>query len=185
MSRGPVAIERDRRRTARGTPQAACPAQVEQDRREPAAEPQLADPRGVVRRQRPVGANQGVLGGLLGVARIAQHPQGDRVHPVLVRHDERIEGAVEVAGEVGGEAVVRIHQPPEPRAPRNRCMTLRYPGHLDPGRGHSCDNPGMGHDDRYDDLIASLGGFHRSWLVYLGHRARAVRSRCAPPATRA
>ena len=26
----------------------------------------------------------------------------------------------------------------------------------------------MGHDDRYDDLIASLGGFHRSWLVYLG-----------------
>ena len=26
----------------------------------------------------------------------------------------------------------------------------------------------MGHDDRYDDLIASLGGFHRSWLVHLG-----------------
>lgn len=26
----------------------------------------------------------------------------------------------------------------------------------------------MGHDDRYDDLISSLGGFHRSWLVYLG-----------------
>ena len=26
----------------------------------------------------------------------------------------------------------------------------------------------MGHDDRFDDLIASLGGFHRSWLVYLG-----------------
>jgi len=26
----------------------------------------------------------------------------------------------------------------------------------------------MGHDDRYDDLIASLGGFHRSWLIYLG-----------------
>ena len=25
----------------------------------------------------------------------------------------------------------------------------------------------MGHDDRYDDLIASLAGFHRSWLVYL------------------
>jgi SAM-dependent methyltransferase len=23
-------------------------------------------------------------------------------------------------------------------------------------------------DDRFDDLIASLGGFHRSWLVYLG-----------------
>ncbi len=26
----------------------------------------------------------------------------------------------------------------------------------------------MGHDDRFDDLIASLAGFHRSWLVYLG-----------------
>src|SRR6187402_3150641 len=26
----------------------------------------------------------------------------------------------------------------------------------------------MSHDDRYDDLIASLGGFHRTWLVYLG-----------------
>jgi len=26
----------------------------------------------------------------------------------------------------------------------------------------------MGHEDRFDDLIASLGGFHRSWLVYLG-----------------
>ena len=26
----------------------------------------------------------------------------------------------------------------------------------------------MALDDRFDDLIASLGGFHRSWLVYLG-----------------
>lgn len=26
----------------------------------------------------------------------------------------------------------------------------------------------MGHDDRFDDLIASLAGFHRTWLVYLG-----------------
>jgi SAM-dependent methyltransferase len=26
----------------------------------------------------------------------------------------------------------------------------------------------MAPDDRFDDLIASLGGFHRSWLVYLG-----------------
>src|SRR5688572_20569186 len=39
----------------------------------------------------------------------------------------------------------------------------------------------MGHEDRYDDLIASLGGFHRSWLVYLGielglfERVRAAR----------
>ena len=26
----------------------------------------------------------------------------------------------------------------------------------------------MGQEDRFDDLIASLGGFYRSWLVYLG-----------------
>ena len=26
----------------------------------------------------------------------------------------------------------------------------------------------MRHDDRFDDLVASLGGFYRSWLVYLG-----------------
>lgn len=26
----------------------------------------------------------------------------------------------------------------------------------------------MAQDDRFDDLIASLGGFHRTWLVYLG-----------------
>ncbi len=29
----------------------------------------------------------------------------------------------------------------------------------------------MALDDRFDDLIASLGGFHRSWLVYLGIEA--------------
>jgi len=47
-------------------------------------------------------------------------------------------------------------------------MTLRYPGGLDPGGGHRATIRPMGHDDRYDDLIATLGGFHRSWLVYLG-----------------
>jgi SAM-dependent methyltransferase len=26
----------------------------------------------------------------------------------------------------------------------------------------------MGHDDRFEDLLASLAGFHRSWLIYLG-----------------
>jgi len=30
----------------------------------------------------------------------------------------------------------------------------------------------MAPDDRFDDLIASLGGFHRSWLVYLGIELR-------------
>src|SRR5919205_1030323 len=31
-----------------------------------------------------------------------------------------------------------------------------------------CDNPAMRLDDRFDDLLASLAGFHRSWLVALG-----------------
>ena len=32
-----------------------------------------------------------------------------------------------------------------------------------------CDNRSrMALDDRFDDLIATLGGFHRSWLIYLG-----------------
>jgi SAM-dependent methyltransferase len=32
-----------------------------------------------------------------------------------------------------------------------------------------CDNPAtMDLDDRFDDLIGSLAGFHRTWLVYLG-----------------
>jgi SAM-dependent methyltransferase len=26
----------------------------------------------------------------------------------------------------------------------------------------------VAHDDRFDDLVASLGGFYRSWLIYLG-----------------
>jgi SAM-dependent methyltransferase len=32
-----------------------------------------------------------------------------------------------------------------------------------------CDNPAtMRLDDRFDDLIGSLGGFYRAWLIYLG-----------------
>jgi SAM-dependent methyltransferase len=32
-----------------------------------------------------------------------------------------------------------------------------------------CDNrPAMPHDDRFDDLAQSLGGFYRSWVIYLG-----------------
>ena len=29
-------------------------------------------------------------------------------------------------------------------------------------------SPPMGLDDRFDDLVATLGGFYRSWLIYLG-----------------
>ena len=54
---------------------------------------------GVVAGERPIGADERVLGGLLGVARIAEHPQGDRVEPVLVGQHEGLERAVEVVGQ--------------------------------------------------------------------------------------
>ena len=57
------------------------------------------------------------------------------------------------------------HGPLQAGPPRVRTGTR-------PARGAAhrpCDNPPtMALDDRFDDLIASLGGFHRSWLVYLG-----------------
>ena len=36
------------------------------------------------------------------------------------------------------------------------------------GTSAGCDNPAMGDPDVFDDLLASLGGFYRSWLIYLG-----------------
>ena len=53
----------------------------------------------------------------------------------------------------------------------DRCIRLRYPrsarsAPIRPmGRATIA---AMGHDDAYDDLIASLGGFYRTWLIYLG-----------------
>jgi len=36
-------------------------------------------------------------------------------------------------------------------------------------RGDACDNRArMRLDDRFDELISNLGGFHRTWLTYLG-----------------
>lgn len=32
----------------------------------------------------------------------------------------------------------------------------------------ACHNPAMRLDDRFDDLVASLGGFYRTWYVYTG-----------------
>ena len=71
--------------------------------------------------QRPVGTDEGVLGGLLGVARIAEHAQGDRIEPVLVGQHEGLERSVEVLGEGGDERAVGIHRSPEPGAAANRC----------------------------------------------------------------
>jgi SAM-dependent methyltransferase len=36
------------------------------------------------------------------------------------------------------------------------------------GTAGGCDNPAMGDPDLFDDLLVSLGGFYRSWLIYLG-----------------
>jgi SAM-dependent methyltransferase len=36
------------------------------------------------------------------------------------------------------------------------------------GTAGGCDNPAMGDPDVFDDLLVSLGGFYRSWLIYLG-----------------
>ena len=66
------------------------PAQVEHDGRQPRPEPELADARSSIPGERAVGADEGVLRRLLGVARIAQHPQRDRVEPVLVGQDEAL-----------------------------------------------------------------------------------------------
>jgi ubiquinone/menaquinone biosynthesis C-methylase UbiE len=36
------------------------------------------------------------------------------------------------------------------------------------GTAGGCDNPAMGDPDVFDDLLTSMGGFYRSWLIYLG-----------------
>jgi SAM-dependent methyltransferase len=127
------------------------------------------DPWGVVTGQGTVGADQGVLGGFLGIAPVAEHAQGDREQPVLVSHDKGLKGSIKVPGERRYERFVCLHHPSEPVILGERCMSLiRYPPATF-GPASSCDNPTtMAFDDRFDDLIASLGGFHRSWLVYLG-----------------
>ena len=88
--------------------------------------------RGVVARQGPVRADEGVLGGLLGGAPVAQHAQGDREAAVLVREDERLEGAVEVAGEIGQQAAIVVHRSPEPRRALDRCISHPRPGRTSP-----------------------------------------------------
>ena len=90
-----------------------------------------------------------------------------------MREHEGLEGPVEVAASAAMRRLVGRPSPPEPAAPPDRCIdptasrAIRYPP--DRSRRSPCDNPAtMALDDRFDDLIASLGGFHRSWLVYLG-----------------
>ena len=102
----------------------AVAAQVDDDRRQPGAEPQLADPLRVVAAEGAVGPDERVLGDLLGVVRVAQHAQGDRVAPVHVRLDEVLERAVEVAREAFGELGV-VHHGVQPARAACGCICAR------------------------------------------------------------
>ena len=53
---------------------------------------------------------------------------------------------------------------------RRRTVASTYGTPLDTvWRGtSSCDNRAMSRDDRFEELITSLGGFYRSWLIHLG-----------------
>ena len=58
--------------------------------------------------------------------------------------------------------------PAEHAARRNRCMpqrSRRAPSGASPAWGN---RPTMSLDDRFDELVDSLAGFQRTWLVYLG-----------------
>src|SRR4029079_4642630 len=37
-----------------------------------------------------------------------------------------------------------------------------------PAASGRCDNPEMGGNDRFEELAATVGGFYRSWVIYLG-----------------
>jgi SAM-dependent methyltransferase len=59
-------------------------------------------------------------------------------------------------------------KPPPERRPEG--ATSRFPDGADPlaPAAHATIEPAMPPDDRFDDLSQSLGGFYRSWVVYLG-----------------
>lgn len=172
-------VERQRHPSPAAAPRQPVATQVQDDGREPATEAELGDPRRVVLGHRAVGTDEGVLGCLLGVVWVAQHPQGDGVQPVLVVRHEGRKGAIQVPDEGRDEPRIgvvrrgsvrfdRVHHLREPSWPANRCITVRYPWRIGSAARRRATIEPMGHDDRFDDLIASLGGFHRTWLVYLG-----------------
>ncbi len=133
---------------------------VEQDRGQPAADPELPDSLGRPGGQGPVGADEGVLDQLLGLGPIAAGPERDREQPVLVDEDHGLEGCVKVDGERMGERGVVgsavIHHVNETPLARGR---LHHP---------RATIPDMGREDRFEELAAAVGGFYRSWVVYLG-----------------
>ena len=102
------------------------PAAIEHDRRQPGSQPQRGDPRPVVRGERSICPDKRILCRLLGVTGVTEHPQRDRVEPVLMGEDQRIERAVHVVGELGDKAVVGVHHHEEPPSREIRCTRPRY-----------------------------------------------------------
>ena len=102
---------------------------------------------------------------------IAQDAERDRVAAVDVRRDEGLERRVEIAREAFGELGV-VHQVPQPGQAGSGCIR-RPTAILAPLRGHPTADGRVSqsedaHDDRFDDLVASLGGFYRTWYVFVG-----------------
>lgn len=150
-------------------PPVVVPAQVDRDRCEPRPQSQLPDPHRFVRGERPIRTNERVLRDFLGVPRIAEQAQGDRVEAVLVGEHEALEVAIEIGREIGKQQ--SVHHFIKPLPLRIRCIRRTVRRRRCEGkrtRTRVRQSPAMRHDDRFDELIASLGGFHRTWLVYLG-----------------
>jgi ribosomal protein S18 acetylase RimI-like enzyme len=92
-------------RTTR-TSSATIPRQVDDDARQPRPDPELPDPLRPPGGQRPVGADERVLGHLLCVSWISKQPQRDGVQPILVCSNEGFERAVKIGRQVPHQGVV-------------------------------------------------------------------------------
>jgi SAM-dependent methyltransferase len=151
----------------------AVPSEVDDDRGQPATERQAPDPAGFVARHRAIRADEGILRHLLGVARITQEPDRNRVQPILVGEHQAFEGRIEIGGQIGGELGVRVGGWPR-RGQGNRGHGVhRVPEHGRSsigcvGRQQRATIAGVALDDRFDALVASLGGFYRAWLINIG-----------------
>ena len=98
-------------------------AQVQHDRGQPRPQAELADPVGVVAGERPVGAHERVLGGLLGArrGRPASAGRSSTGGPGARGRGPRRSPSRSRARS-GDEAAVGVHHPPEPRPGAGRCI---------------------------------------------------------------
>ena len=100
---------------------------VQDDGRQPRPQPDLPDPLRGVPPKRPICPDERVLGSLLSVAPVTDHPQGDREEPPGVCVDERLEPAVEIGGKAVGQggvvgAIGLVHQPMKHHAVAFGCI---------------------------------------------------------------